>query len=79
MTQKLLKEVDIWRQDGDTGSWMIQRTVSAVGDMSAETVAGEVCRVQGYGDAYLAPVSERSQTKEYLDESKMKFWSPPAT
>ena len=30
MTQKLLKEVDIWRQDGDTGSWMIQRTVSAV-------------------------------------------------
>jgi|13_taG_2_1085334.scaffolds.fasta_scaffold03915_7 predicted PilT family ATPase len=60
--------VDIWREDGDTGSWMIQRTVCAMGDISADTVAREVCRVQGYGDVYLAPVSERSQTKEYLDE-----------
>lgn len=60
--------VDIWREDDDTGSWLIQRTVSAMGDISAETVAREVCRVQGYGDAYLAPVSERSQTKAYLDE-----------
>jgi len=47
---------------------MIQRTVCAMGDISADTVAREVCRVQGYGDVYLAPVSERSQTKEYLDE-----------
>lgn len=60
--------VDIWREDGDTGSWIIQRTVCAMGDISADTVAREVCRVQGYGYVYIAPVSERSQTKAYLDE-----------
>ena len=60
--------VDIWYPDGGTGSWMMMRTIHPLADIPAEQVAQKVCDLNGWGEAYIAPTSERQETEAYLRE-----------